>query len=584
MTLFLRTSLSIPFLLLLATFTGFSQIDTSLVGFRNRPNEWLGENTFTAPLRLFRQPAVYPGHTAFTAQISDSARVTYGVTGCEHPTLNPNGYSTTSISFGINVEGNLRKNPSEPSFAYTIEDDYEIDGQRMIEYHMAGLTAGGLGIRPETAEVFRETGRGKRKQFGFDYFTVSNGSSSIGPFFHLDAPNRKMLLGGTISLRDTANAATGNNVEYMRMDAANRTLEMTHSFIRFQDAGVGQMLSLKRSDTLTTMRILSYDSAQRTLFVGSSGDADDYYRLPRLRLAARQVSVAADAYASSLRFEGMQTLTTTSTTFGKDSAQLATKGYIDARVAAALDSATALVSDSLTADTRAAVAIRDSLDANARAYATESWVTSQGYLTGFTESDPVFSANGMKYADTAQVLYGRTHAWGQAQRYETTLNGGLLDEMYTSDDSTLLVHRGYVDSRISGGVVGPSQLADSLDVNAREYVTRSELTDTLDADARVTIRPPHALGGSVIDWSLAEVFTDTLSANMTYTFSNAQSGKTIVVALTNTQADYSVTWPQSVRWPGGLAPAQTKGAKTDIYTFIRIGPVLYGSAVQDFDN
>lgn len=90
-----------------------------------------------------------------------------------------------------------------------------------------------------------------------------------------------------------------------------------------------------------------------------------------------------------------------------------------------------------------------------------------------------------------------------------------------------------------------------------------------------------AIAASAIDWSLGSTFTKTLAANTTFTFSNATDGKTIVVALTNTASNYTVTWP-TVSWSGGAAPTQTVGAKTDVYTFIKVGSVIYGSAVQNF--
>lgn len=90
-----------------------------------------------------------------------------------------------------------------------------------------------------------------------------------------------------------------------------------------------------------------------------------------------------------------------------------------------------------------------------------------------------------------------------------------------------------------------------------------------------------AIAALDIDWATAGTFTQTLSANSTFTFSNLTSGGRINVALTNTASNYTVTWP-TVLWSGGTAPTQTVGAKTDIYTFLRIGSVTYGSVVQDF--
>jgi len=81
-----------------------------------------------------------------------------------------------------------------------------------------------------------------------------------------------------------------------------------------------------------------------------------------------------------------------------------------------------------------------------------------------------------------------------------------------------------------------------------------------------------------IDWSLKAVFTKTLSAGAnTFTFSNATSGKIIVVRVTG--AASTLTWP-TVKWAGGTPPTQTASG-TDIYTFIHDGTDIFGSAVQD---
>lgn len=90
----------------------------------------------------------------------------------------------------------------------------------------------------------------------------------------------------------------------------------------------------------------------------------------------------------------------------------------------------------------------------------------------------------------------------------------------------------------------------------------------------------QAISASAIDWSLGNVFTKTLGANTTFTFSNQLSGQTLVVRLTNTASNYTVTWP-TVKWAGGTAPVMTIGATSDVYTFVYDGTNTYGSVVQD---
>lgn len=97
--------------------------------------------------------------------------------------------------------------------------------------------------------------------------------------------------------------------------------------------------------------------------------------------------------------------------------------------------------------------------------------------------------------------------------------------------------------------------------------------------AQTTV-PAQAVSASAIDWSTGSVFTKTLAANTTFTFSNSISGQTIVVRLTNTASNWTVTWP-TVRWSGGAAPTMTGGAVSDIYTFVYDGSNIYGSAVQN---
>jgi hypothetical protein len=87
------------------------------------------------------------------------------------------------------------------------------------------------------------------------------------------------------------------------------------------------------------------------------------------------------------------------------------------------------------------------------------------------------------------------------------------------------------------------------------------------------------IDASVIDWRAAETFYKTLTGNSSFTFSNTRDGQVIVVVISN-PSTFTVNWPSSgdsdVRWSGGIAPAQTPGG-TDLYTFSKIGGVIYGA-------
>lgn len=92
----------------------------------------------------------------------------------------------------------------------------------------------------------------------------------------------------------------------------------------------------------------------------------------------------------------------------------------------------------------------------------------------------------------------------------------------------------------------------------------------------------EAGNATTIDWSTSNTFSLTLNGNLnTVTFSNALSGQTIVVALTNNATAYTVTWGNSIKWTGGSQPVQTIN-KTDVWTIIDLGGTFYGSVVQNF--
>ncbi|HRK00912.1 MAG TPA: hypothetical protein PL089_14980 [Ignavibacteria bacterium] len=102
-------------------------------------------------------------------------------------------------------------------------------------------------------------------------------------------------------------------------------------------------------------------------------------------------------------------------------------------------------------------------------------------------------------------------------------------------------------------------------------------------ETRALYSSPETISALDINWRLSNTFSKTLSANSTFTFSNTLAGQMITVILTNTASNYTVTWSDaSIRWSGGTPPTQTIGAKADVYTFVKIGSIIYGSAIQNF--
>jgi len=76
-----------------------------------------------------------------------------------------------------------------------------------------------------------------------------------------------------------------------------------------------------------------------------------------------------------------------------------------------------------------------------------------------------------------------------------------------------------------------------------------------------------------VDWNNGDVQSVTLGGNRTFTFSNGQDGgKYTLIIKQDGTGTRTITWPASVRWPGGTALTLTTSAsKTDYIGFIYNG-------------
>ena len=88
-----------------------------------------------------------------------------------------------------------------------------------------------------------------------------------------------------------------------------------------------------------------------------------------------------------------------------------------------------------------------------------------------------------------------------------------------------------------------------------------------------------AMAAADVDLSAGDVFTVTISAATTLTFSNVPAGKaaTFNLIITNGGAA-TVTWPTSVKWASGTAPTLTASG-VDVLTFLTPdgGATWYGT-------
>jgi hypothetical protein len=71
-----------------------------------------------------------------------------------------------------------------------------------------------------------------------------------------------------------------------------------------------------------------------------------------------------------------------------------------------------------------------------------------------------------------------------------------------------------------------------------------------------------------IDLSTGNYFTHTQTENTSYTISNAGSVQFFQLEVINNATAYTITWPASVDWQNGSAPASPSSNQKNIYSFV----------------
>ena len=100
---------------------------------------------------------------------------------------------------------------------------------------------------------------------------------------------------------------------------------------------------------------------------------------------------------------------------------------------------------------------------------------------------------------------------------------------------------------------------------ADNEIARAELKDY--AETRVA---PAAAATIDLDYELGPVFEPTLDQNTVFTFSKPPAttiaGSFTVIVHQDGTGGWSITWPATVDWPGGVVPVPTTGP-TDVHIF-----------------
>jgi hypothetical protein len=128
--------------------------------------------------------------------------------------------------------------------------------------------------------------------------------------------------------------------------------------------------------------------------------------------------------------------------------------------------------------------------------------------------------------------------------------------------------------------LGTSEASKAVTADANGDVTlAAELKATSYNESYV------AMGANDVDCEAGNLFSKTISANTTFTFSNPPASGTgygFVMKLT-VSGTRTVTWPSSVDWAGGTAPDAPASGETDILCFITYdgGTTWYGFLAGD---
>lgn len=236
---------------------------------------------------------------------------------------------------------------------------------------------------------------------------------------------------------------------------------------------------------------------------------------------------------------------------------------------------------------------------------TDTWTTTDLTLFARTlldDSDAAAARATLLTASAAETLTNKSIALGSNTVTGTTsqFNTALTDgDFATLAGSETLTNKSIaLGSNTVTGTTAQFNTAltdgDFATLAGSETLTNKTLTSPTVTSPTVTGAPyvNGAYQGNVsavaalnIDCSTGNYFTKTINANSTFTFSNAPTSRAYGFTLELTVTSGTVTWPASVRFPGGASPILTAG-KTHLVMFVTddSGTRWRGAALTDYET
>lgn len=164
----------------------------------------------------------------------------------------------------------------------------------------------------------------------------------------------------------------------------------------------------------------------------------------------------------------------------------------------------------------------------------------------------------------------------------TLINSGGSEAIYLESGCYLNATSGTAPTKRYeiGDVVDDTtpQLGGDLDCNDKDIIEGVTISFVAEYDNG------SWSGTAALDWNNGQKQRATLSGNVTTLNIAVPPGPgNFLLKIIQGSSDYTITWPSSVKWPGGNAPALSSGAGAiDIMTFYYDGTNYYGVASLDF--